>query len=154
MALSVSSPAFSNGQRIPERHCKDGDNVSPPLQWHDAPRSTRSFTVIVEDPDAPKGVFRHWAVYNVPPSYQGLGEDSGAAGSGSPLAMAVNDFGNRTYDGPQPPHGHGAHHYHFRLLALDVPELRLPDRATVKEVMDAAQPHVIAQAETVGTFQR
>jgi Raf kinase inhibitor-like YbhB/YbcL family protein len=153
MALSVASPAFSDGQRIPERYSKGGDNISPPLQWQDAPRNTRSFAVIVEDPDAPKGTFRHWAVYNVPPAYQGLGEDSGAAASGSPLVMAVNDFGNRTYDGPQPPHGHGAHHYHFRLLALDVPELKLPDRATVKEVMDAALPHVIAQAEMVGTFQ-
>jgi hypothetical protein len=65
----------------------------------------------------------------------------------------MNDFGNSGYDGPQPPHGHGTHHYHFRLLALDVPELNLPARASVKDLLDAAQPHVIAQAETVGTFE-
>ena len=153
MALSVASPAFSNGQRIPERYSRSGGNVSPPLEWHDAPRNTRSFAVVVEDPDAPRGTFRHWAVYNVPPAYQGLGEDSGAGSPGAALEMAVNDFGNRTYDGPQPPHGHGMHHYHFRLLALDVPELRLPARASVKEVMDAAQPHVIGEAETVGTYE-
>lgn len=153
MALSVASPAFDNGQRIPERYSRNGGNVSPPLEWQDAPRNTRSFAVIVEDPDAPKGTFRHWAVYNVPPAYQGLGEDSGSRGPGTSLEMAVNDFGNRSYDGPQPPHGHGVHHYHFRVLALDVPELRLPARASVKDVMEAAQPHVIGEAETVGTYQ-
>lgn len=153
MALSVASPAFDNGQRIPERYSRNGGNVSPPLEWQDAPRNTRSFAVIVEDPDAPKGTFRHWAVYNVPPAYQGLGEDSGSRGPGTSLEMAVNDFGNRSYDGPQPPHGHGVHHYHFRVLALDVPELRLPARASVKDVMQAAQPHVIGEAETVGTYQ-
>jgi Raf kinase inhibitor-like YbhB/YbcL family protein len=153
MAFRVTSPAFSEGQRIPDRHSKDGGNISPPLEWHDAPRNTRSFAVIVEDPDAPRGTFRHWAVYNVPPAYQGLGEDSGSVTGRGPLGMAVNDFGNRGYDGPQPPHGHGTHHYHFRLLALDVPELTLPEHSTVKDVLNAAQPHVIAQAETIGTFE-
>jgi Raf kinase inhibitor-like YbhB/YbcL family protein len=153
MAFRLASPAFAEGQRIPERYSRDGGNVSPPLEWHEAPRNTRSFAVVVEDPDAPRGTFRHWAVYNVPPAYQGLGENTGSMNSGIPLEMAVNDFGNRTYDGPQPPQGHGVHHYHFRLLALDVPELRLPAKATVKDVLDAAHPHVIAAAETVGTFQ-
>jgi Raf kinase inhibitor-like YbhB/YbcL family protein len=154
MALSVTSPAFPNGQRIPDRYSKDGGNMSPPLQWSDAPRNTRSFALIVEDPDAPRGIFRHWAVYNVPPAYQGLDEDSGSTRARAPLAMATNDFGNRRYDGPQPPQGHGTHHYHFRLLALDVPELSLPAQAGIEDVLAAAQPHIIAQAETVGTFQR
>ena len=153
MALSVASPAFPNGQRIPERYSKDGGNVSPPLVWQEAPRNTRSFCIVVEDPDAPRGTFRHWAVYNVPPAYKGLGEDSGSPKAGAPLAMGVNDFGKSGYDGPQPPRGHGTHHYHFRLLALDVPELSLPAHASVKDVLDAAQPHVIAQAETIGTFE-
>lgn len=153
MSLSVVSPVFHNGEGIPERYSRNGANISPPLEWQDAPRSTRSFALIVEDPDAPKGTFRHWAVYNVPPAYQGLGEDSGSSQPGTPLGMAVNDFGNRGYDGPQPPHGHGTHHYHFRLLALDTPELSLPARASIKDLLDAAQPHVIAEAETVGTFE-
>jgi Raf kinase inhibitor-like YbhB/YbcL family protein len=152
MSLRVASPVFHDGERIPERYSRNGANISPPLEWRDAPRNTRSFALVVEDPDAPEGTFRHWAVYNVPPAYQGLGEDSGAC-AGVPLEMAVNDFGNRGYDGPQPPHGHGTHHYHFRLLALDVPELGLPARASIKELLDAARPHVIAEAQTVGTFQ-
>ncbi len=153
MALRIASPAFPNNERIPERYSKDGGNVSPPIQWTDAPRNTRSFAVVVEDPDAPKGIFRHWAVYNVPPAYQGLDEGSGSGSAGIPLEMAVNDFGNRSYDGPQPPRGHGAHPYHFRLLALDVPELGLPAGASVKDVLDAAQAHLIAEAVTIGTFQ-
>lgn len=153
MALRVASPAFPNGERIPDRYSKEGGNVSPPLQWSDAPRNTRSFAVVVEDPDAPRGTFRHWAVYNVPPAYQGLDEGSGSAKSRASLEMAVNDFGNPTYDGPKPPHGHGTHHYHFRLLALDVPELSLPAGASVQDLLDAAQPHVIAEAQTIGTFQ-
>jgi Raf kinase inhibitor-like YbhB/YbcL family protein len=153
MALSVDSPAFHNGERIPERYSRNGGNVSPPLEWHDAPRNTRSFALVVEDPDAPKGTFRHWAIYDVPPAHQGLEEDSASLRSRTALHMAVNDFGNRGYDGPQPPHGHGAHHYHFRLLALDVPQLRLSPRASVKDVLAAARSHVIAEAETVGTYQ-
>jgi Raf kinase inhibitor-like YbhB/YbcL family protein len=153
MALRISSPAFGNGQRIPERYSRNSGNVSPPLEWHDAPRNTRSFALIVEDPDAPHGTFRHWAIYNVPPAHQGLGEGSGSVQPEGSLAMAINDFGSRGYDGPQPPHGHGEHHYHFRLLALDVPELSVPARARVKDVLAAARSHVIAEAETVGTYQ-
>jgi Raf kinase inhibitor-like YbhB/YbcL family protein len=153
MALHVASPAFANGQRIPERYSKSGDNISPPLEWRDAPRNTRSFALVIEDPDAPRGTFRHWAVYNVPPAYQGLGEGSGSPQAAGPLGMAVNDFGNAGYDGPQPPRGHGPHHYHFRLFALDVPELTLPAHASVKDVLDAAHGHVIAEAQTIGTFQ-
>lgn len=154
MAFSVASPAFPNGQRIPEHYSKEGGNVSPPLEWRDAPRNTRSFALIVEDPDAPRGTFRHWVIYNVPPAHRGLAEGSGSQPPAGSLTMGVNDFGHRGYDGPQPPPGHGTHHYHFRLLALDVPELSLPARASVTDVMDAAQPHVIAEAETIGTFQR
>ncbi len=153
MALRVTSPAFTSGHRIPERYSRNSGNVSPPLEWHDAPRNTRSFALVVEDPDAPRGTFRHWAVYNVPPAHQGLGEDSGSARALGSLRMAVNDFGNRGYDGPQPPHGHGTHHYHFRLLALDVPELTVPPRASVQDVLAAARTHVLAEAETVGTYR-
>ena len=153
MALHVASPAFANGERIPRRYSRSGDNISPPLEWHDAPRNTRSFALVVEDPDAPRVTFRHWAVYNVPPAYQGLGEGSGSRQAAGALGMAVNDFGNTGYDGPQPPPGHGPHHYHFRLFALDVPELTLPAHASVKDVLDAAHAHVIAEAQTIGIFQ-
>src|SRR5688572_18075434 len=126
MTLSISSTAFADGQRIPRPYTRDGGNVSPPLQWSGAPAKTRSFAVIVEDPDAPRGTFRHWAAYDIPPDQHGLEEDSGAALPATPgmrgtFRMVTNDFGATRYDGPQPPPGHGTHHYHFRLFALDVP---------------------------------
>ena len=83
MALVLSSPAFANGQKIPTKYTCDGKNVSPPLQWSGAPSETRSFVLILEDPDAPSGVFRHWAVYNLPPECtalpEGVGKGSRAA---------------------------------------------------------------------------
>jgi Raf kinase inhibitor-like YbhB/YbcL family protein len=153
--LRLSSPAFADNQRIPDRFTRDGGNVSPPLKWNDAPLSTRSFALIVEDPDAPQGTFHHWVAYNVPATYQGLEEGAGSPRSAATIDIASNDFGNRQYDGPQPPRGHGPHHYHFRLVALDVPRLNvIPTSASVQDVIEAARPHMIAAAETVGTYER
>jgi Raf kinase inhibitor-like YbhB/YbcL family protein len=153
--LRVTSPAFENHARIPARFTRDGGNVSPPLKWSDAPQSTRSFALIVEDPDAPHGTFHHWVIYNVPATYTGVPEGAGSATSAATLDVASNDFGNRQYDGPAPPRGHGLHHYHFRLLALDVPRLDLlPASAGVMDVIAAARPHTIAAGEIVGTYER
>jgi Raf kinase inhibitor-like YbhB/YbcL family protein len=111
MPLTITSPAFKHGEVIPTRHTRDGDNLSPPLEWRDAPPETKSFVLIVEDPDAPSGTFRHWAMYNIPAGETGLPE--GASGQGrSGVGEGVNGFRNTRYDGPQPPKGHGPHHYH------------------------------------------
>lgn len=152
--MRLTSPAFADQQRIPERYTRDGGNVSPPLKWADAPQSTRSFALIVEDPDAPRGTFHHWVAYNVPATYQGLEEGAGSSPSAK-IGVAANDFGHHRYDGPQPPRGHGLHHYHFRLVALDVPRLDiLPASAGVMEVIAAMKPHTLAEAQTVGTYER
>ena len=153
MPLSLTSPAFPSGGRIPVKYTRDGQNVSPPLAWQDAPDQTCSFVVVVEDPDAPSGTFRHWAVYNIGPGETGLREGASKAEPGT-VAQSVNDFGNPHYDGPQPPKGHGPHHYHFRLAALDVPRLDLPARSSVEEVWKAARPHIIAEAEVIGIYER
>ena len=126
MAFTISSPAFKANARIPLQFSRDGGNESPPVEWRGAPPGTRSFALIVEDPDAPKGTFRHWAAYDIPADSERLTQGAGSREQGSPLQMARNDFGNGRYDGPQPPAGHGTHHYHFRLFALDVPELEVP----------------------------
>lgn len=153
--MRLTSPAFTDQQRIPDRFTRDGGNVSPPLKWQDAPHSTRSFALIVEDPDAPRGSFRHWVAYNVPATYQGLEEGAGSSHAPAAIDVALNDFGLRRYDGPQPPRGHGLHHYHFRLIALDVPRLDiLPESAGALEVIAAIKPHTLAAAETVATFER
>lgn len=153
MTLTITSQAFEHGGVIPTRYTRDGENVSPPLDWHDAPPETRSFVVLVEDPDAPSGTFRHWAMYNIPSSETGLPE--GASGQErSGMREGGNGFGNIRYDGPQPPKGHGPHHYHFRLAALDVPQLALPASAKVEDIWTKALPHIIAEAELVGVYER
>lgn len=150
MALKVSSPAFKDGSPIPDKYAKDGDNLSPPLEWAGAPEETRSFALLVEDPDAPSGTFLHWAVYDIPADRTGLGEgvDVSAFGRG------INDFGNDRYDGPQPPSGHGVHHYHFRVAALDTDRLEdVTPGAGAMAVWDEALRHVIAEGELIGTYE-
>lgn len=154
MTFALRSPAFADGERIPPRYSRDGENLSPPLQWQDAPAGVKSFALVVEDPDAPSGTFRHWAVYDIDPQRDILAEGTTADAKTESLGHGINDFGNPHYDGPQPPPGHGLHHYHFKLLALDVETLHLDRKAPVDEVMKRAQPHILEQAELVGTFER
>jgi Raf kinase inhibitor-like YbhB/YbcL family protein len=153
MALTLTSPAFARNQKIPNQFSRDGGNVSPPIEWQGAPAGTRSFALVVEDPDAPRGTFRHWAAYDIPPDARRLTEGAGSRNQGSAIHMATNDFGNTQYDGPQPPPGHGVHHYHFRLFALDVPQLEVPPECRAKDVLDAARDHALAEADVVGVFE-
>lgn len=149
MAMQIRSPAFVDGSTMPRKFTRDGDNHSPPLEWSGAPERTKSFVVTMEDPDAPSGTFRHWAVYDLAPDISSLAEAAAAAGG-----EGVNDFGRRGYDGPEPPRGHGLHHYHIRVAALDVDHLPVRPSARVDEVWTAARPHVLDQAEIVGTYMR
>lgn len=149
MAFAISSPAFESGGRIPPKYTRDGENLSPPLQWRDVPKGARSLALVIEDADAPSGTFRLWAVYNIKPSQTALREGSQA----DYLGYGVNDFGYPRYDGPQPPKGHGPHHYHFRLIALDVASLDLPPTAKADDVLNAARSHKLEETELVGVFQ-
>ena len=154
MAFVMNSPAFADGQQIPARYTRDGENNSPPLEWSGTPAQAQSYVLIIEDPDAPSGTFRHWAVYNIPGDRTGLPEGAGSGMQVEGLSQGVNDFGNARYDGPQPPRGHGPHHYHFRLAALNIPRLDVPARAKVVEVWEAARPHIVDETELVGTYER
>ena len=153
MALTLMSPAFANGAGIPEKYSRDGENVMPPLKWSGAPAGAKSFALVVEDPDAPGGMFRHLGIYNIPADRTELGPaaDTGPDGAAD---FARNDFGNERYDGPEPPRGDRTHHYHCRLAALDVPRLSLPHNAGVEAVWAEASRHAIAKAELVGTYRR
>lgn len=113
---------------------------------------TRSFALLCEDPDAPSGTFRHWAVANIPADESGCSEGMGSTTGNCDFAR--NDFGNAMYDGPAPPRGHGMHHYHFRLAALDVDAVETSPDQTADELWRSIRPHVLAEAETVGTYQR
>lgn len=151
MTLSLICSDFSDGAEIPRQYTRLGQNASPPLQWSHPPEGTLSYALVVEDPDAPGGVFRHWAIYDMPATMQGL--HAGDA-ERTRFPQARNDFGEVGYGGPEPPAGHGPHRYRFKLLALDVPSLEVPENPDVLAVVEAATPHVIGQAEIVGRFER
>jgi Raf kinase inhibitor-like YbhB/YbcL family protein len=153
MSLTLMSSAFTDGGPIPKKYARDGENLFPPLKWTGAPDKTKSFALLVEDPDAPGGLFRHAAIYNVPPDRTAL-EQSIDTAAQSGLRFGRNDFGGKAYDGPEPPVGHGMHHYHFRLAALDVPRIDLPAGTDAGEVWAEAEKHAIEEAEIVGTYER
>jgi Raf kinase inhibitor-like YbhB/YbcL family protein len=150
-SFAVNSPAFSEGSTIPKKYTLDGENISPPVKWVDPPQGTRSFAILCEDPDAPSGTFRHWAMCNIGADQTGLSEGFGTRPDGE---FAQNDFGHARYDGPRPPQGHGLHHYHFRVAALDTDHIEVSPEQNAVELWRAVQPHILAQAETVGTYQR
>lgn len=151
MTFVLESDAFRSGAAIPEIYAQTGENISPPLSWSGLPERTKSLVLIVEDPDAPVGTVTHWVVYDIDPETRGL-----AADASDRLSQGDNDMGHARYDGPKPPPGHGPHHYHFRLAALDVASLDLssllgaPSHTDVKNV---ARKHIIAETEIVGTFE-
>ena len=154
MSFELRSPAFTDRQRIPEKYTADGEDISPPLEWSDPPKGTRSFALIVEDPDAPKGTFRHWGVYNIMADRNRLPEGVGHGVKTADLGMGINDFGEPRYRGPAPPKSHGTHHYHFTLLALDIEELTQAPKTTVADLWKATVGHVLDQTELVGTYSR
>ena len=153
MVLAVSSSAFQEGGKIPAKYTCEGQDVSPALTWGEPPVETRSFALIVDDPDAPGGVFTHWVLFNLPAGDRGLSEAVPAQAQlpdGS--LQGKNDFGKIGYGGPCPPPGR-PHRYRFTLYALAQP-LDLTAGASKKQVIDAMQGHIIAQGQLIGTYQR
>jgi len=146
--LSLTSNAFRDGQPIPAQYTCDGTDQRPALHWGEPPEGTKSFALVIDDPDAPSGTFSHWGVFDIPSSARSLGAE-GKVGT-----EVANDFGKPGYGGPCPPKGHGPHHYHFRLFALDVPRLEVAPGAKVADVERAAEKHAIAQGELIGTYER
>ncbi|MBX6313117.1 MAG: YbhB/YbcL family Raf kinase inhibitor-like protein [Isosphaeraceae bacterium] len=154
--ITIQSQAFGEGQAIPKRYTADGADVSPPLSWT-APQGTQELALIVDDPDAPRDEpWVHWVLYKIPGSASGLPE--GFHGETTPdepagVAQGVNSWGTIGYRGPAPPKGHGTHHYHFKLFALDAP-LDLKPGLDKKALLDAMSGHILGQGELVGTYQR
>jgi Raf kinase inhibitor-like YbhB/YbcL family protein len=153
--LSVSSPAFTPGQAIPVPYSQYGERFSPALTWTGAPAATKSFAVVVEDPDAkePKP-FVHWLLYNVPPATQRLHESlpGDQRLAEPPGAMqGRNSRGQVGYMGPRPPQGDPAHHYHFEVFALDT-TLAVNPGLDREALLGAMKGHVLASGEVLGTF--
>jgi len=157
MTLRLGSSAFAAGGGIPARHTCDGEDVSPPLAWGDPPQGTKSFAVVVDDPDAPdpkapRTVWVHWVVYDLPADARSLREGMRKnADLPKGARMGSNDWGKAAWGGPCPPVGR--HRYFHKLYALD---LVIGDRGplTKRELEGAMKGHVLAQAELVGTYER
>ncbi|MCX7044727.1 MAG: YbhB/YbcL family Raf kinase inhibitor-like protein [Candidatus Sumerlaeota bacterium] len=156
-SLTVQSAAFAPGAPVAKKYSRGGDNVAPQLEWSGAPKETREFALIMDDPDAPVAEpWVHWVVYAIPASVTSFPEGkSGANVPASPAGIkeGKNTWGIAKYDGPEPPKGHGTHHYHFKVYALDAP-VTLKAGATKAELLKAMQSHILAQGEVVGTFER
>lgn len=150
--LTLSSAAFAPDTQIPAQHSCDGADQSPPLSWSGAPDGTKSFAVIVDDPDAPVGTWVHWVVYDIPPDatqlLSGVPKDETLSNG---AAQGVNDFRKVGYNGPCPPPGR-PHRYIFKLYALDRPT-GLKPRTTKPEVLRAIDGHILAHTELIGTYK-
>ena len=159
MAMRLTSSAFADGDQIPSRHTGEGLDISPPLAWESV-QGAQQYALICDDPDAPSAQpWVHWVIYNIPGHIQSLAE-------GLPNAPRLDDpdgalqgvnswpsgvtIGHR---GPSPPPGHGTHHYHFRLYALDE-ALDLDPGLTKAELLKAIRGHVIAEGLLMGTYER
>jgi Raf kinase inhibitor-like YbhB/YbcL family protein len=150
--MELTSTAFGDGEEIPRAHSRDGGDASPPLTWSGAPEGTKAFALVCDDPDAPRATpWVHWVLADLPASATGLpGAKHGASKDGVP---GRNDFGELGYGGPAPPLGHGTHHYHFRLYALDQ-KLGVSRGVTKDELLRAMKGHVLAEARLTGTYRR
>lgn len=152
--MRLSSSSFSQGSTIPRRFTCEGEDFSPPLEWSDAPAGTRSFVLLCDDPDAPAGKWRHWAAYDIPFAQASLAEGDSQQAKAQGFKQAVNDFRRPGYGGPCPPHRHGAHRYHFRLLALSVDHLPVRASPSCKDVEREARKHLLAEAVLIGVYER
>lgn len=150
--MNFSSSAFTNMGKIPTKYTCEGENISPDLSWLNVPSGTKSLALICEDPDAPAKVWTHWVAYNIDPKISILkeGEDLSKIG----ILQGMNDSDKKnSYSGPCPPIGHGTHHYHFQLYALDT-KLDLKSGATKEKLLASMKGHILAQAELIGTYER
>jgi Raf kinase inhibitor-like YbhB/YbcL family protein len=151
MTLAITSTAFAQGQPIPAIYSCDGRNTSPPLAWSGVPSGTKSFALIMDDPDAPMGTYVHWVIYNIPSAATGLPEATAKdAKLPDGSVQGPNSSGRTGYAGPCPPGG--THRYFFKLFALDV-TLDIP-RAGKDDLLKVIQDHILAQGELMGTYSR
>ncbi len=152
--LTITSPAFAPNGPIPQQYtCKNSAAGSPPLSWSGVPANAKTLALIVKDPDAPRGTFIHWVIYNIPATATGLEANvPRLAKLDDDALQGDNTLGKIGYMGPCPPPG-PAHHYHFYLMALDT-KLALEPGATADQVEAASRRHVRGEAELVGTFAR
>lgn len=160
MSMAMHSSAFANGQPIPVKYTGEGKDASPPLSWEHVPQTARQLVLICDDPDAPTPEpWVHWLIYNLPPETTSLPEQIPrspqitrpvAATQGCNSWPAGKNIG---YLGPMPPPGHGVHHYHFKLYALEK-AFQLPPGINKSQLLEEISGHIVATAELVGLYER
>jgi hypothetical protein len=156
MAMTITSPVFRHEGAIPARYTCEGDDVSPPFAFSGVPPAAKSLALIVDDPDAPdpaapKRVWVHWVLYNLPPTTKELPEGARSDALPADTRVGKNDWGNAEYGGPCPPIGR--HRYFHKLYALDtvLADLNQPNKAALEKAM---QGHIVAEATLMGTYQK
>ena len=150
--FQVSSPAFQHKGTIPEKYTCVGENISPPLMWENPPDGTKSFALIMDDPDAPLGTWVHWIFYNIPADTSNLSEDIyHSSNQLNGVTSGTNGWGKEDYGGPCPPNGQ--HRYFFKLYALDM-MLDMKNGNTKADIIKAMQGHILAQTELMGLFKK
>jgi Raf kinase inhibitor-like YbhB/YbcL family protein len=156
MTFSLASTAFGNNDRIPVAYTGEGRDASPPLEWGEPPAGTKTFALVCDDPDAPAGTWDHWVLWNLPGNLRRMPEGVAKKEALPELGGALqgkNSWPKTGYNGPLPPKGHGTHHYHFVLYALDA-ALDLPAGSNKKALMEAMKGHVLGQGKLTGTYSR
>jgi Raf kinase inhibitor-like YbhB/YbcL family protein len=143
--MKITCPAFDNGDVIPDKYSRYADDRTPPLEFSDVPEETQSLVLILDDPDAPSGLFTHWVVFNIDPRIAGFPENDPPRNVG----LGMTSWGEAGYGGPQPPDRE--HRYFFRLYALDT-RLDMPHGAPREKVEAAIQGHMLAHAELMGRY--
>jgi Raf kinase inhibitor-like YbhB/YbcL family protein len=150
--MEITSSSFNNEDIIPAKYTCDGQNISPPLSWSGAPKETKSFALICDDPDAPAGTWVHWVIFDIPASINSLPEkvvkQEEIAGLGKNGKNSSRRYG---YDGPCPPSG--THRYYFKLYALDT-MLNLNAGLSKEDLLKAMKGHVLAEAQVMGRYKR
>ncbi len=145
--MTITSPAFAANQEIPRKYGCSGTNTSPPLSFAGVPAPAKTLALIVEDPDAPGGLFTHWVVWNIPPTATTVAEGQPPAGG----TEGKSSYGTSGWGPPCPPNGE--HRYVFNFFALDA-ALSLPPSAGREELLNAMKGHALAQAQLTGRYRR
>jgi Raf kinase inhibitor-like YbhB/YbcL family protein len=143
--LIVKSSVFEFNKPIPKKYTCDGNGINPPLTIEGTPKEAKTLVLIIDDPDAPRGTFDHWVVWNIPASTNKIGENT------VPGKEGINGAGQPSYMGPCPPGG--THRYFFKVYALDM-ELNLGINSRKKDIEKAMQSHIIAKGELIGLYTR
>lgn len=151
--MEIGSPAFRNGELIAEKYTCDGKDVSIPLYWKQPPKGTQSFALVMDDPDAPRGVWTHWVLYNIPAFVQEIPEGVPTQAElklqGKRVTQGINSWGRSGYGGPCPPDKE--HRYFFKLYALSQ-ETNFPPGLTAAELEKRLKPILLERAEYMGVY--